>query len=275
MNCSESELLFLDVGGRHFTTGKQILLRSYRREPLPPEHDAAPEENGENFFTSMWSNRWAMTDREGRYCIDRDPDLFDAILYFQRYGKFSPDKKVDMNALCDEMHFYGLSVPYCSCTLRWFQHLRTVEENNKSILNYWSKVPDAVRVMMARMQSLGLTNLIICDELEKVVSGLSVDTGGLPPALKVKVAVAIKDFMACPELLRLLFSDSEHLFHYLLLTEHHHTIAVIKRGQLKMVNLRKDLDYKLEAHWDSKQEVGWIPPVLGNHLGMVSLTAQK
>ncbi len=83
-------IIELNVGGRHFTTFQSTL-----------------EKYPDTFFDALVSDRWETKDKDGRYFIDRDGDLFAHILNYLRTDRIS--KQVDIDDFVNEMQYFGFT----------------------------------------------------------------------------------------------------------------------------------------------------------------------
>eukprot|EP00743_Colponemidia_sp_Colp-15_P011613 GILK01013006.1.p1 GENE.GILK01013006.1~~GILK01013006.1.p1 ORF type:complete len:183 (-),score=4.33 GILK01013006.1:471-1019(-) len=91
---SRDYIVKLNIGGVKFDTTKATL-----------------ESRGENFFTSLLSERVpSLKDSQGRYFIDRDGRYFAPILQFLRTGYLEVERTSDMRSVLREAQFYGVDI---------------------------------------------------------------------------------------------------------------------------------------------------------------------
>ncbi len=82
-------LIELNVGGRNFTTFKSTL-----------------EKYPDSFFDALVSDRWEAKDKDGRYFIDRDGDVFANVLKYMRTDKIPT--KIDQQEFQEELEYFGM-----------------------------------------------------------------------------------------------------------------------------------------------------------------------
>ena len=86
-----TEYVYLDVGGKLFTTCKSTLMSQH------------------TMLATMFSDRWNK-NKDGYVPIDRDGKHFDKILNFLRYGEISrPNSSEDLQEMIREADFYRIS----------------------------------------------------------------------------------------------------------------------------------------------------------------------
>ncbi len=94
-----SDIIELNVGGRHYTTYQSTL-----------------EKYPDKFLAALVSDRWETKDKDGRYFIDRDGDMFAHVLNFLRTGNVSnvvlDNKLVNFEDFREEMSYYGFTCDY-------------------------------------------------------------------------------------------------------------------------------------------------------------------
>ena len=95
--CSQSEWVYLNVGGKLFTTTVSTLTRT----------------DGSSMLARMFTHgdvEWqSAVDEAGAYLIDRSPLYFEPILNYLRHGQLVLDKMVNPEGILEEAKFFGLT----------------------------------------------------------------------------------------------------------------------------------------------------------------------
>lgn len=93
--CSISDWLTLNVGGKHFTTTRNTLVRY-------------PDSMLGRMFSDSETWRSAM-DKNGSYLIDRSPEYFEPLLNFLRHGTLILNDGINPKGVLEEAKFFGLT----------------------------------------------------------------------------------------------------------------------------------------------------------------------
>ncbi|RWS27009.1 BTB/POZ domain-containing protein KCTD9-like protein [Leptotrombidium deliense] len=95
-NVSQSDWVFLNVGGQIFSTTRSTIIS---KEP-------------ESMIARMFSSEPMMCpspqDVNGAYLIDRSPTYFEPILGYLRHGELILDKNINPQGVLEEAKFYGI-----------------------------------------------------------------------------------------------------------------------------------------------------------------------